>query len=124
MVEQYETYAAKIIGLGAETLAGLTAVEIAERVGCGVNYVRIVMRDCGLAYVMGQRGKPSQGITDAALDLWAQGATLNEAAAGAGSTPKSVGAMLHRARKAGDPRAVRRYAQPAPGDRRAAWFRT
>jgi len=57
--------------------------------------------------------RPRRHDHDAILDRWADGRTAAEIAAEITVPEKAVGSAVARARKAGDPRAVRRVARHA-----------
>lgn len=100
------TYEERILALGAERLAGMTAREIAAHVGCAANYATTVLGKAGLPYRRGRGGAPygtrmGWSMTKAVREGMAQGFTARQIAAETGSTPGSVRALMCRVRKEG-----------------------
>ncbi len=95
--------------------SGLTFREICQRMQCSTGAVYSALsraradQRAGVQSVPGRRSQPPFLAYDPILDLLAQGKNRKEISFELGCKPKDVAVAIEAARRAGDPRAVRRY---------------
>lgn len=88
----------RIIAIGAERLATMTAKEIAEAAGCSVEYVWRIMDRCGFAFTPDASTREGPKMK-AVRGYLGKGLTARQIAARVGGSPQSVRNAICRIRQ-------------------------